>query len=81
MAFNFGNLKPAGVSKTGTKVAKLVKDTKMKPVNLNKISIMKDKVSKSFDFNKMTKVSKLPKAPKIALMKKAIKKAAKPKGF
>lgn len=81
MAFNFGKLKAAGIPKPAARVAKLVKDRTVKSPSMAKITVLKDKISKPFNFSKMTKVVKLPKPAKITLIKKAIKKAAKPKGF
>lgn len=81
MAFNFGKLKAAGIPQPLARVAKIVKEKTPKPVNFDKISVMKDAIAKPVNFSKMTKMAKLPKAPKIALIKRAIKKAAKPKGF
>lgn len=85
MALNFMSnslkLKPAGIGKPATRVAKLVKDRTLKTPSIAKINVLKDVTSKPFDFSKMTKVVKLPKPAKITLIKKAIKKAAKPKGF
>lgn len=74
MALNYGKLKAAGVPQSAMRVSKLVKDRKLPSLTFNKVKVIKDKVSKAFDFNKFTKKDKLAKAPKIALLKKAIKK-------
>ncbi len=74
MALNYAKLKSAGIPEMSTRVSKLVKDRKLKPVALKKINILKDKTFKEPNFGKMTKLAKLPKAPKIALIKKVIKK-------
>lgn len=77
MAFNFGKLKAVGVPNVGARISKLVKDRKLKPMAFKKVNVLKDKVNKDFNFNKLTKKADLPKSPKIALIKKAIKKIKK----
>ena len=73
MALNFKKLKAAGVPHLSTRIAKLIKDRKTKSVNFSKIKVLKDKTQKSINFAKMTKLTTLPKAKKITLIKKVIK--------
>jgi hypothetical protein len=73
MAFNYSKLKAAGISKGATRIANLIKDRKPKSVSFSKIKVIKDKMQKPINFSKLTKMSKLPKAKKITLIKKTIK--------
>jgi len=66
-------LKAAGLPKLSAKVSTM-KDFKTKSIKTPKVKESKVKEPKPFDFKKYTKIAKLPKSPKIALIKKAIKK-------
>lgn len=81
MALSFTKLKSAGLPRTSAKFTKLAKARKPFSLSAIKPKVPTDKKLKDYDFNKFTKAPKLPKAAKLAIVKKAIKKAKKNVGF
>ena len=78
MALSFANLKPAGIKAPSMKAFKMpsIQAPKVSGFTTQVPKIPGQKTLKSFNFSKLAKQPKIPKAPKIAVMKRAIKKNA-----
>ena len=70
----FTKLKEAGLPKMSAKFSKLASAPKLPYTSIKEPKMPSGKTSKSFDFSKFTKTKKLSKAPRVAILKKAIKK-------
>lgn len=74
-------LKASGIPKLSTKTTAFMMPKIPKPPNLISPKIPNQKTYKSIDFSKILKPPKLPKAKKISIIKRAIKKAKKNVGY
>jgi len=76
MNLSFTKIKSAGLPKTSAKLAKAAAvNKKMPSFSMPKPKNLDSKMPKPIDVSKFTKTVKLPKSPKVAVLKKAIKKA------
>ena len=81
MALSFTKIKSGSLPRVAAKMAKLAKPRKSVSVSISAPKNLRDAKLPKFDISKFTKPVKLPKQQKLAIVKRAVKKVAKNKGF
>jgi hypothetical protein len=75
MNLSFTKLKNAGLPKTSAKFASFTKAPSIKQPSIKAPKLSTTKQPKAFNYSSITKLTKLPKSPKVTILKKAVKKA------
>lgn len=73
-SLTFTHLKNAGLPKASAKFASFTKAPKISQPSIKLPKFAAPKQPKAFNFASITKLAKLPKSQKVAILKKAIKK-------
>lgn len=78
MTLTFKPIKIPGLPKFSSKLSQLSGNKIPSTPNIKAPSVPKDKITKGFNIAKYSKIVKLPKAPKLTMLKAKVKKI---KGF